>query len=661
MNIKRFICFGLTTIILSSVMAYSFGCKPDEPESSGGSSSGSSNGEQIIEETGTVFTENGTSAYKIVIPEDASSDITYSANELKKYVLNATSATLPIETDENYSFNKDDTVISLGDTTIFRESGMDVSDREELNRDGFKIYLFGNSVVINGYRDIGVVYGVYEFLENMIGLRAYTTEEVAYTTSTSKIYMKAFALVEAPDFTFRDIDGPLNTSSLGPQTAKLLRANSPSTSTPHAAETFYQLIPRTTENLQNHSEWFGTASLQFCFNNEGALNKVYESCIDYIQKNPQAEYLHISPCDGGGYCDCNLCADEISKYGYSGHLIIMVNKIIERVEAWLKENDPSRDLQYVTMAYTGCLTFGAPVKTIYKESGEPQLTERGTQAVEVIDKKCRPHEKLYIQITPLDYCFSHAWNDTKCTVNRGYYNTVDAWRQITDRLFTYDYGINFTNYFMFFDNYSAIKENLVYYQEVGIKGVFRQAATGASWFPFCELQNYLFGRLTWDTNQDLNVLIEDFIDNYYKDAAPYIKQYFYFMRAHIRSVDRNNAVDENYVLHYKAYRITNLESAANFTNQVLDYCYGLFEQAKAACDVSTTDGKVALERVEKEMMGLDYLNLQFYEENHLNYDPNEFMNKILSFERATSRFTVAYWRERKDVSVLIDELKAKVA
>ena len=658
MKIKKIICMVLSSIILFSLCA----CKPssDSPNTGNSSTGNSGNTETPIEETDVVFVENGNSQYKIIIPEGINSDITYAANELKKYIYNATSVELSIETDKNYQFNQDDKVISLGDTTIFSGSDMDVSSREELNRDGFKIQRYGNTVVINGYRDIGVIYGVYEFLEYMIDFHAYTSDEVAYKTIDEKLYMKDFDLVCAPDFTIRDIDGPLISSGTAMQDSKILRVNSPSTATPHSAETFYQLIPRSAENLNNHSEWFGTAALQFCFNNEGAINKVYESCIQYIQNNPQAEYLHISPCDGGGYCDCAQCSAEISQYGYSGHLIIMVNKVIEKVELWLKENEPNRSLYYVTMAYTGCLTFNAPVRSVYDDAGNPKLTEEGLAVVDVVDEKCRPHEKLYMQIIPLDYCFSHAWADSKCTVNRSYYNTVDAWRQITDRLLTYDYGIMFTNYFLFFDNYSTIKENLTYYQKMGIRGISRQAATGATWFPFSELQNYLYGQLTWETDQDLQMLINDFMDNYYKDAAPYIKEYFYLMRSRIALIDREQALDDNYVLHYKAYSVGYVMSTENYSKKFVEHCYELFEKAKAACDETTIVGKTALSRVEKEMMGLDYIHLEFYESYYPDYNTQDYMNAIMNFERSASKFNLGYWRERKDVSTLIEELKGRI-
>lgn len=653
MRLKRFICLFLAFVTLCSCVV---GCGNDpEPEPT----PVPPKGEIVIEDTDTVFAEGGSSTYKIVVPLEASANETYAATELQKYVREATSVTLPIATDENYSFNENDKVISLGNTTVFAGSGLDVSNRDELNRDGFKVKLFGNTVVINGYRDIGVIYGAYEFLEHMIGFHPYTADEVRYKTSTDRLYMKDFDLVDVPDFAIRDVDGPFDLAANGPATAKMLRANAPRTSIPHAAETFYNLIPRNEKNLEEHPEWFEKAALQFCFNNQSALDYLYESCIKCVEDNPQGEYLHISPCDGAGYCTCDACKAEIDAYGYSGHLIIMVNKIVDRVEAWLKENYPDRNLYYVTMAYTGCLTFAAPVKSLYNADGTPIATDKGTQAVDVVDEKCRPHEKLYIQITPLDYCFSHAWNDTNCTTNRSYYNTVDAWRQITDRLVTYDYGITFTNYFMFFDNYDTVKENLLYYKEMNITGISRQGATGASWFPFCELQNYLFGRLTWDTDQDVNELIDDFIDNYYKTAAPYIKEYFYLMRSWIAKIDRDGANNENYTVHFKAYNSYRIWTAVNYPKKFYEHCAELFEKAIAACDPSTVEGKTALSRVEKEKMGVDFMRLDFYETYYPNYDAQDFIGEVIDFERTTSKYAVDYWKERNNVSKLIEEFKAR--
>lgn len=621
--------------------------------------------DESIADTNIVFTEGGKSDYKIVVPEETSQSIEYAASELQKYVLLSTGAKLSIETDENVSFNTSLKIISLGNTTIYDECGMTGLSYQEMNRDGFKIYRYGNTIVINSPVEIGVTYGVQEFLAYMLDWRAYAGDEIQYTKTTDKVFLKDFALTEIPDFNGRDIDG-VTDYNVGAGTALRISGDAKhddyvQESTPHHAETFYQLIPRSVENKETHPEWFEKAAVQFCFNQESAIDYIVEKSIYYLTEvKPTAKYLHISPCDGGGYCTCKLCKAEQKTYGYTGHLIIMVNKVIEKVETWRLENCPDRQIEYVTLAYTGCLTFNPPLKLLVDEKGSPILDENGQQQQVIIDEKCRPHEKLYIQITPLDYCFSHAWTDPKCAPNAAYYSSVKGWSLITDRFFAYDYGITFTNYFRFFDNYSALQPNLAFYKQIGIKRIFRQAATGATWYPFSDLQTYLFGKLTWDCEQNTEDLINDFMDNYYKEAAPYIKEYFYLMRTHIAVLDQKNANGSTYSVHFLAYKTSYLENASGWTKKLFDQCSALIEKAKAACDLSTPEGVKIYNRVVKESMGPRFMELQYYSDYYPNFDKSIYLAKVSAFERDTITAGVAYWRERKQISLAIEDFRAAV-
>ena len=54
--------------------------------------------------------------------------------------------------------------------------------------------------------------------------------------------------------------------------------------------------------------------------------------------------------------------------------------------------------------------------------------------------------------------------------------------------------------------------------------------------PFDKLRTYLIKELSWDATQNYQVLMNNFFTNYYKEAAPYMKEYFDAIQAQIMVV-----------------------------------------------------------------------------------------------------------------------------
>ena len=75
--------------------------------------------------------------------------------------------------------------------------------KEKLGKDGLFIKTNGNSLVITGGTDKGILYGVYTFLEKYLGCRKYSSK-VTYVPKKKTIVLSAINDMELPAFTYRE-------------------------------------------------------------------------------------------------------------------------------------------------------------------------------------------------------------------------------------------------------------------------------------------------------------------------------------------------------------------------------------------------------------------------------------------------------------------------
>ena len=55
-------------------------------------------------------------------------------------------------------------------------------------------------------------------------------------------------------------------------------------------------------------------------------------------------------------------------------------------------------------------------------------------------------------------------------------------------------------------------------------------ANGNYWGEMSELRAYLISKLLWNPEADADAIIDDFVNGYYGNAGPYIRQYIDTMR-----------------------------------------------------------------------------------------------------------------------------------
>lgn len=612
-------------------------------------SCGKKEGDTSLKDTDIILAENGKTEYTIVISEDASASESYAAQLLQKQFEAATGATLSIGSDKGAALDKNAKILSVGNTSVLESSGLTLG-KDELNEDGFKIRRYGNTVVMGGYNGRGTIYSVQEFLNAQFGYEVYASDEVYIETAETSM-LKDFNLTDVPAFRERSFDG---LPAYNAEYATALRLN-PSTSAAEfdygnsrdwigSAHSYYEIIPKEKYNDPKdpenyHPSWF--AQGQLCLTDEGLFDAFVENLKEIIKNTPYGKIVSLGENDGAGYCSCQKCSEEKSKYGLSGYVVRFMNRVIEETEKDAEIS--SRDLVYCMFAYTASGSIVPPVDTA---TGK------------ILDESCRPSEKLYVRVTPLNpVCYKHAWSDPDCSYNQSIYEYFKGWKSITDNIAVWDYNTNFSSYYYFFDNFDSLQKNLQFYkEEIGVVYLNRENTTGSALRSLADLDTYLNAKLMWDPYEDVAELTENFLNYFYKDGAEYIREYIDLMRSNVNMMDMT--LTEGY--HLLCYQSAG-DLVSYWPKRILEQALDLLEEAQAAyLPLKETDPvlyETLYNRVLKESVCLRYMILA----NFQTYYPGQtdLLNEMLDqFEIDAETVQANCYREGQSTSDFIDSLRA---
>ena len=524
----------ITLLLAILLVAGSVACKKNS----------GNNADVGIKDTDIVLAENGKSDYKILLSEKASEAEVYAAEKLAEKIYQATAAQI-VSVYSNEPLDVEKKYLSIGKTNVAKTSGL-TFDESELTCEGYKVNRLGNTVILCGSEDIGTIYSVYEFLNAQFGYEVYASDE-EYIDTVKKSYLKDFNIIEIPDFWGREMDGYLANNSELNVALRMRSSNlgvekfgygSSQDWIPNNCHTFAAIIdPAIYDNPVGRPETYKPGWITYtvkpsgnyvnlCLTN-GELKKEFaDNLWKMIEENPRAKIVNMSEEDFTKWCSCENCRKDLENYGKSGYLVRFCNEIINDLENRLDGTYPERELVYTTFAYTASGSVVPPVD---------QLSDGSYQ---VKDPSCVPHQKLYIRFAPLDpACYYHSFTDDDCKINAVIKQNMEGWRSITDRFMIWDYDANYSAFFAFNDTFNSLQENLKYYKEIGIKNIFRENTTGSAVRSFGALNAYIISELMWDVEADLNGLIDNFMENYYKSGAEYMKKALEMLRTHTAALD----------------------------------------------------------------------------------------------------------------------------
>lgn len=223
---------------------------------------------------------------------------------------------------------------------------------------------------------------------------------------------------------------------------------------------------------------------QFCFSSpelESALSEYIRS-----KSGEAAKKFMIMPNDNDLVCVCDRCKKlGNTKDNASPAVFTLLNKLAIKFPkqeffstAYITTQAPP---PFSTASNTGVMisTMGFPKAIILEESGKKELVVR----------------------------------------------TFDSWKKVTDRIYLWDYAVNYDNYFEAYPTVSIAQQNLKYYKKLGVTGVFMHGSE-ERFSAFDDLKCYLYAQLLRDVNINLKEYTEHFFLLRYPVTGKLLSDYY---------------------------------------------------------------------------------------------------------------------------------------
>lgn len=549
---------------------------------------------------------NGNTAYRIVLSSDASVTEQTAATELADYLGRISGAHFTVST-------------TPGNRNVFvgynaTASPFKGQNRFEDNDESFRVLKSGHDLIIYGGRERGSMCGVYRFLENQLGVRWYTPQ-FTLVPSQKKFVLDELDYTERPQIAWRYTD------FFCVQDNAWLAHNLMDTRDSYASKNAYgiaacylgthtmQRFLPAEKYFDEHPEYFAKVkgirrrSGQPCLTNANVFDIVKKGLFNYIESNPSFLIYDVSQLDNQQYCSCRKCKRLARRYGgQSGLMIWFVNKIAREV----KKKYP--DKLVGTFAY--------------------QYTRHAPTGI-------KPADNVVIRLCDIECCFTHPIADGCRESNEAFLKDLKEWTELTDKVFIWDYIVNYRNNMGPFPNIHVLGPNLKLFSDNHVIGVFEEAQGGTYGNAFEEMKSWVLAKLMWNSDVDTDSLVSQFIKDFYGIASADILAYYNLCKDFVTT--RN--------VHMGCFSVL---QQGPFTEDFLKDGYAILEQAEHhAVDTET------MEKVKKVKLQLYSLESDMNPVNHYQEGRwQEFKALMLKYK--------SYYKTRTPPEMYIQQFENKI-
>ena len=514
--------------------------------------------------------EKGSSDYRICLSSSASPSEKRGAEELQKFIAEMSGARLPIVTDDT---SPEGNLVLVGKSSCLEKLNVAIPF-ETLGPEGFMLRTAGNHVVIAGGRQRGTMYGVYTFLEKL-GCR-WLAHDCSVIPPKPTIMVPPLDETQRPAFEYRE---PFSTEAFDKDWAARNKVNGnfadlDATTGGKLAyfpfvHTAYEILPPA-KYFPDHPEYYALVDAkrrdkdaQLCLTNPDVLHLTIETVREWINQHPEAGIFSVSQNDCEGWCECDSCQQVEKEEGgaHSGPLLRFVNA----VAAEIAKTHPDKLID--TLAYW------------YTETPPAQV---------------RPLPNVRIRLCPIGVCEAHPYEN--CPNDTYFLKNLRSWSKITNQLYIWHYNTNFSHYLLPFPDFDELAADIPLYQRQGVVGLFLEgdSAKGGG-AENAELRSYVMARLLWNTQVDVNEVVNEFMRGYYGKAMKPMRAYFDLLHKQVRPAP------QGYGHHMWIYTDP---GAPYLSEGFLAHAAKLFREAHATAADDATRA-----RVRKAKLSLDYVNL----------------------------------------------------
>ena len=390
------------------------------------------------------------------------------------------------------------------------------------SNDGFTWSFDGRNVILNGNNPRGLLYAVYSFLEELgccwfapgkrgeriphgtvFNLPQQPVSETAALPGRCLIIGHHAFMQDVADWIIWAARNRLNTIFFHTTTGSLALGavpesqyqalkpvflplmNERSMTVEHGGHGLTDLLPRelfaTLPKAFRFRDGQRTPDHNFCPSSESGLNIIKQNVERHFRAHPEVEIFHLWGDDipGGGWCDCEAC----SEYSASDQLLLAVNAVADV----LAEINPAAQISFIAYHDT-----------------------------EAVPASVTPRQNVHVLWAPRMRCYAHPVNDPSCRLN------VPKYTQTLQDQVEYfkSNGSSPTRVFEYYLDTvlfkslipplpTVIQQDIIFYRDAGVH-TMQALMTGDYAWTAPQLNVWLFSRLVWNSDQDLDPLITYF-------------------------------------------------------------------------------------------------------------------------------------------------------
>lgn len=508
--------------------------------------------------------------YSIVLSNKPKEKEVFAANELEYYLKEITKESVTRDSVDA------DCVFSLGDTFVLQN----YLERKRLqksaykNEDSSEVFVDNNVYMLVGASEYAIMFGVYELLKVLFGLRIYTNKD--YSVEHNEPYCE-----KEGHFSFSP-DIPLRAVGMYPVWAqdeiymrrmKLYQAEEKWGLWGH---TYFVILPPD-KYAKEHPDWYTPDKYSLCLSNMEMRDQFTENLKKIILATPNDIYYMLGQQDNKIVCECENCKKAMEKYNNfrSALMIEFSNDIVGRINKWKEKVCPKRKLEFCMFAYA--YTSNAPVEKTYN-------------GYKLVDESLKTLSNLSVLICPngatssYSYfdsrnrsCFAPVWN---CDPNdRLTFPTAEfiyEWKEVTNKFNFWGYSADYVDFLAPFLMWYGYDRNFIEYKKLNVQYLFEESAYPYPITNFSELRTFIASELAWDSSQNMEELIHLFIKNYYGEGYKNVQKYFDFLNSHRDTILKESGREAFYG-RYLDYE--DLNSGRFWSKQFLEDALAIIYQA----------------------------------------------------------------------------------
>ena len=471
-------------------------------------------------------------AFEIRLPKTPDAPEKNAGKELQKYLQVLSGEPIRVSLRQSGHGHAIEGDICIGKTPESLKA-LGLSDWESLRPDEVLYKVDADGVLwIAGEGSRGTLYAVYEFLEREYGVRFFTSdcELLPKTTGALALPARGTAHQYAPPFISRVaffqsiLEGSpefltkTRNNFLGNFRAMPEEFGS-FDSILGFVHTMGTLLPE--ENFAEHPEWFalrdgvrypGSAIGQPCLSNQGARQEIIRNALAALRKDGgKSRYISVSQNDNQRYCQCDDCNAFVAEHGNQTDLLMdCVNQVADAVA----KEFPGVYVDTLAYNYTR-----QPPKTIM------------------------PRDNVAIRYCTIE---AHAFFPLESPQNNELFQELIQWKPVAKHMLIWNYVTDFAKYYLPHPDFHAFAQDTRLFQECNAINIFQQGAYEACGVAadLADLRVYMLSRLLWNPQEDEYLLLDEFLQNFYGPAEPYVRDYLQT----ITNLVRNNpeALDNCY-------------------------------------------------------------------------------------------------------------------